>query len=98
MLHDYIWLILTIGFSSLLYGLKLYDNEVFKGLTKSQIFRKIIYGCGGSALTTMVVYSLCKEYGLREITSVSIGGVFGYLGAESVTGIIQKFIDKKLNG
>lgn len=94
-MQDYIWLIVTIGVASFLYGIKLYDKEEYK--TKWELIRKLTYGMGGSAFVVLIIYNLCKHYGLSDNTSLAIGGACGYLGAESFVSILHKFIDKKIN-
>ena len=51
---------------------------------------------GGSAFTTLVIYSLCKHHGLSELASLAIGGACGHLGAETFVSFLQKFIEKKI--
>ena len=93
-MQDYIWLIMTIGLASFFYAIRIWDKEDYK--TKWELIRKLIYGMGGSAFTTLVVYSLCKHNGLDELASLAIGGACGHLGAESFVALLQKFIDKKI--
>lgn len=93
-MQDYIWLILTIGFASLLYALRIWDADNYKN--KREFARRIIYGMGGSAFTTLVIYSLCKQYGLGEMASLALGGACGHLGAETFISFLQKFIEKKI--
>ena len=93
-MQDYIWLILTTGFASFVYAMRIWDKEEYA--TKWQLFRKLIYGMSGSAFTTLCVYSLCKRYGLDELTALAIGGACGHLGAESFVTFLHKFIDKRI--
>lgn len=95
MLQDYLWLLFTIGFASIMQGIKLCDTNNYK--TKGELIRKVIYGMGGSGITVICVYHICIYFNLNDNLSLALGGACGYIGADYFIKFLERFLEKKIN-
>ncbi|KMT68541.1 holin [Helicobacter pylori] len=90
------FLVGTIGlFVGLLYVLRSIRNEDFKNKTEKAIY--IIQGIGSSMLITWISYEITDYFfNLPVSLCVAISGGVGYLGAESVSGLMLDSLKKRL--
>ncbi|WP_033762585.1 holin [Helicobacter pylori] len=89
-------LVIMIGlFVGILYVLRSIRSEDFKNKTERLFY--IIQGVGSSILVTWISYEI-TEYFFNLPTSlcVAISGGVGYLGAESMSGLVLDSLKKRL--
>lgn len=94
-MRDYLWLIVIAIISSFLYCLRLYDEHEYK--SRWHLVRRILYGMGGSMLTTYVLYEVLIYAGLPNGLSIALGGAGGYIGAETFSRLFVQFLEKKID-
>ncbi|GAA7014783.1 hypothetical protein HpCHC88_11310 [Helicobacter pylori] len=89
-------LVVVIGlFVGLMYVLRSMRSEVFKNKTEKLFY--IIQGVGSSMLITWINYEISVYFfDLPMSLCVAISGGVGYLGAESVSGLILDSLKKRL--
>lgn len=90
---------LLVAFVGLFVGV-LYVLKSMRNTELCNISEKIAYaiqGIGSSMLITWISYEIAKYFfNLPDSLSVAISGGIGYLGAESVSVLALKIIEKRL--
>ncbi len=82
-------------FVGVLYVLKSFREKELR--TISEKIAYIFQGIGSSMLITWISYEITKYFfNLPDSLSVAISGGIGYLGAESVSVLALKIIEKRL--
>ncbi len=82
-------------FVGVLYVLKSFRERELRTISEKISF--IIQGIGSSMLITWISYEITKYFfNLPDSLSVAISGGIGYLGAESVSVLALKIIEKRL--
>ncbi len=90
---------LLVGFVGLFVGV-LYVLKSMRNVELRTFSEKIAYaiqGIGSSMLITWISYEITKYFfNLPDSLSVAISGGIGYLGAESISILALKIIEKRL--
>ncbi|WP_104714322.1 phage holin family protein [Helicobacter cetorum] len=82
-------------FVGILYVLKAMRKEEFKSFTERLAY--ILQGVGSSMLVTWISYEITEYFfKLPPSLCVAISGGIGYLGAESISLLALKIIEKKM--
>ncbi|WP_120830201.1 phage holin family protein [Helicobacter pylori] len=82
-------------FVGVLYVLKSMRNAELRTFSEKTAYA--IQGIGSSMLTTWISYEITKYFfNLPDSLSVAISGGIGYLGAESISVLALRIIEKRL--
>ncbi len=89
-------LVACVGlFVGVLYVLKSLSDKELRTISEKVAY--IFQGIGSSMLITWISYEITKYFfNLPDSLSVAISGGIGYLGAESVSVLALKIIEKRL--
>lgn len=93
------WKYIVLAILSFLSGIAYVLKNFFKEITERKLEHefKMIYGFLGSALTCWVVFELCVYFNFNQSLSLALAGGSGYLGADFLLEILQKFLNTKID-
>lgn len=91
----YIYLAILSFISGMVYIFKNYFTEITQHNLEHKF--KMIYGFLGSALTCWIVYEICSYFGFNQSLSLALAGGSGYLGADFLLEILNRFINTKID-
>lgn len=93
------WKYIYLAILSFVCGMAYIFKNYFTEITQRKLEHKfkMLYGFLGSAFTCWVVFEVCSYLGFNQSLSLALAGGSGYLGADFLLEILNKFLHTKID-
>lgn len=91
-------LLILMVVSAALYALRVLNSDMIqKGYSKWYLVRHTIVGAVGSGIFVWWSYEILMFHGLPESLCLATAGAMGYVGADVLARLVEKFLEKIIN-